>query len=453
MSWQEDYRRKVVSLEEAARQVRSGDHVGIGLGIGACSPDMIDAVLNRWEELRGVSMNDSVPVRPSRLYDLDFMLQLDGHINYNPSFGMPLTRRINESRLTDFYPEQSHDLGDRYAKWSDVYLCMITPPNKSGYVNLGLTNFYSMETIRAGRASGKLRVAIGEVNVNMPVIFGNNWLHVSEFDFFVEHPTKIPALNRAAPGEREKIVGRHVLKLIKDGDTIQMGIGAIPEAVVAGLEGKHGLGIHTEMFPIGLPQLIEKGIVTNEHKPFHKGVTTATFCIGDQGMYDYVNENPTCEFHPCYYTNNPAFIAQHPNVVAMNMGLLIDLSGQICSEGIGHRMISGTGGQLDFQIGAYHSKGGRAITLMSASRTTKDGNLLSSIVPELPLGSPVTVPRHYADYVVTEFGIARLRYKSRRQRAEALINIAHPDLREDLRAALRKNFFMPERTEQLRKAN
>ena len=355
---------------------------------------------------------------------------------------MPLTRRINESRFTDFYPEQSHDLGDRYAKWSDVYTCMVTPPNASGYVNLGLTNFYSMQAIREGRASGKLRVAIGEVNQNMPIIFGNNWLHVSEFDCFVENSTKIPALNRATPGEREKTLGRYALELINDGDTIQMGIGGIPEAVVAGLEGKRDLGVHTEMFPIGLPQLIEKGIVTNDKKPFHRGVTTATFCIGDQGMYDYVNENPTCEFHPCSYTNNPAFVAQHPSVVAINMGLLIDLSGQICSEGIGHRMVSGTGGQLDFQIGAYHSKGGRAITLMSSSRTSKDGQLISSIVPELPLGSPVTVPRHYADYVVTEYGIAHLRYKSRRQRAEALINIAHPDLREDLRASMRKNFFM-----------
>jgi 4-hydroxybutyrate CoA-transferase len=221
-----------------------------------------------------------------------------------------------------------------------------------------------------------------------------------------------------------------------------MGIGQIPEAVIAGLDGKHDLGVHTEMFPIGLPQLVEKGIVNNARKPFHAGVTTATFCIGDQSMYDYVHENPACEFYPCSYTNSPAFIAQHPNMVAMNMGLIIDLSGQIVSEGVGHRMVSGTGGQLDFQIGAFHSKGGRGITLMYSSRKSKEGNLISSIVPELPLGSPVTVPRHYADYVVTEYGVAHLRYKSRRKRAEALINIAHPDVREELRAALKRNFYM-----------
>lgn len=442
MNWRDDYKKKVVSFEEAAKQIRSGEMVGIGLGIGACSPAMYDAILDRWQELKDVTINDSVQVRPSKLYDPDFMLKLDGHINYHPSFGMPLTRKILETRFPDFYVEQSHDLGDRYARWSDVYICMVAPPNEQGWVNLGLTNFYSMEAIRQGKASGKLRIAIGEVNDQMPVIFGNNWLHISEFDFFVENSSKIPAVGRAAPGEREKKVGEYVLELIKDGDTLQMGIGQIPEAVIAGLEGKHDLGIHTELFPVGLPQLVEKGIVTNAMKPFHKGVTTATFCIGDQSMYDYVHENPACEFYPCSYTNSPAFIAQHPNMVAMNMGLIIDLSGQICSEGVGHRMVSGTGGQLDFQIGAFHSKGGKGISLMYSSRQSKEGKFISSIVPELPLGSPVTVPRHYADYVVTEYGVAHLRYKSRRQRAEALINIAHPDVREELRAALKQNFYM-----------
>lgn len=441
MDWKEEYKMKSGSMEDAAKRIQSGDTVGIGLGIGACSPDMFHAILDRWEELQDVSINDSVPVRPTKLYDFEFMKNLDGHINYNPSFGMPLTRKINETRFTDFYPEQSSDLGDRYAKWSDVFIAMVAPPNSRGYVNLGLTNFYTMQTIREGRASGKLRVAIAEVNDQMPVILGDNWMHVSEFDLFVENSTKIPAVGRTAPGEKEKTVGQVVLDLIKDGDNIQMGIGAIPEAVVAGMEGKHDLGVHTEMFPIGLPQLVEKGIVTNTKKSLHKGVTVATFCIGDTSMYEYVHENPSCAFHPCAYTNNPGFIAQFPNVVAMNMGLLIDFSGQICSEGIGHRMVSGTGGQLDFQIGAYHSKGGRGITLMYSSRTLKDGTLASSIVPELPLGSPVTVPRHYADYVITEYGVAHLRYKSRRQRAEALINIAHPDLRGELRKSMQKNFY------------
>jgi 4-hydroxybutyrate CoA-transferase len=186
---------------------------------------------------------------------------------------------------------------------------------------------------------------------------------------------------------------------------------------------------------------VKKGIVTNALKPFHKGVTVATFCIGDQGLYDYTNENPACEFYPASYTNNPAFIAQHPNMVAINMALFVDLSGQIYSEGLGHRMVSGTGGQLDFMIGSYYSKGGKGITLVSSSRKLKDGTLASSIVPEPPPGTPVTVPRTLANYVVSEYGIAHLKYKSRRQRAEALINIAHPDLRGELRKSLKKIFY------------
>ncbi len=441
MDWREEYKRKTVSFADATRQVRSGDFVGVGLAIGACSAAMYDSILDRGQELTNVTISDSVTVRPSRLYDFEFMLKLDGRINYHPCFGMPLTRKIIESGLTDFYPEQGHDLGDRYARWSDVYIAMVGPPNEKGFLNLGLTNFYTMEAVRLGKKLGKLRVAIAEVNDQMPVIFGNNWMHISEFDFFVENSTKIPIFERTAPGEKEKIIGEHVLELINDGDILQMGLGAIPEAVIAGLEGKHDLGVHSEMFPTALPQLVEKGIVTNNTKSLHQGVSTATVCLGDEGMYDYVHQNPTCRFDPASYTNNPALIAQHPNFVAMNMGLLVDLSGQIASEGLGHRMISGSGGQLDFMIGAYHSKGGKGITLFYSARQLKDGRLASSIVPEMPLGTPITVPRTYAHYVVTEYGVADLRYKSRRQRAEALINIAHPDLRGELRDSLKKNFY------------
>lgn len=441
MDWKDEYAKKVVSMEEAAKQVKSGDVVTTALGIGACSGPMYDAILNRHEELKGVRILDAVQVRPTKLYNPEFMASIDGSINYMPGFGIATIRAIHSTLQPDFLPITSADSGVKAGRITDVFICMVTPPNKQGYVNLGLTNFYSMQSIREGRASGKLRVAIGEVNDQMPTIFGDNWLHVSEFDFFVENSAPIPAFGRSAPGEREDKIAGYVLELINDGDTFQMGIGGIPEAVVAGLEGKHDLGVLTEMFPIGLPELIKKGIVTNDRKPFHRGVTVATFCMGDQGLYDYVNENPACEFYPASYTNNPAFIAQHPNMVAINMALMVDFSGQIASEGLGHRMISGTGGQLDFMIGSYYSKGGKGITLVSSSRKMKDGTLVSSIVPELPPGTPVTVPRTLADYVVTEYGIAHLKYKSRRERAEALINIAHPDLRGELRDSLKKNFY------------
>jgi 4-hydroxybutyrate CoA-transferase len=220
-----------------------------------------------------------------------------------------------------------------------------------------------------------------------------------------------------------------------------MGLGTIPEAVVAGLDGKHDLGIHTEMLPAGLGDLVARGIVTNNKKAIHKGVSMATFCMGDKELYDYVSENYSVELHPAGYTNHPITIAQNPNVVAINMGLLCDLTGQVVAEGFGHRHISGPGGQLDFAIGAYWSKGGKGITLITSARKLADGSLVSSIVPEFPPGSPVTVPRHYANYVITEYGIANLRGKSRRERAQALIAIAHPDFRDELRAKAREIFY------------
>ena len=227
MDWREEYKKKVVSFAEAAKQIKSGDFVGIGLAIGSCSPAMFDAILDRWKELKGVRICDSVAVRPSKLYDLEFMKGIDGHINFDPCFGTAASRKIIESRLPDYLPLMSSEGGDKYAKLSDVFICMVTPPNAHGFVNLGLTNFYHMQCIREGRASGKLRVAIGEVNDQMPTIFGNNWMHISEFDFFVENSTPMPKVGRAVPGEREKKIGEYVLELIQDGDTFQMGFGQI----------------------------------------------------------------------------------------------------------------------------------------------------------------------------------------------------------------------------------
>ncbi|NPV91375.1 MAG: acetyl-CoA hydrolase/transferase family protein [Firmicutes bacterium] len=441
MGWQEEYQRKIISMEAAAQMVRSGDNVATALGIGACSADFYNALLNRGGELTDVKFIDTVQVRPNKMYDPEFMAALEGRITHVPAFGMITIRKMHRAGLSDFYPATTTDAGAKMANKADFYIVMVTPPNRQGYVNLGLTNFYTSEAIRDGKPLGKMSVVVGEVNDQMPVIFGENWMHVSEFDHFVVNSTPIPAFNRGAPKEVEKRIGEYVLEMINDGDTIQMGLGGIPEAVVSGLEGKKDLGVLTEMLPIGLNQLVEKGIVTNARKPVHRGVTLATFCLGDQGLYDYARENPAVEFYPGSYTNNPAFIAQHPNMVAINMAMMADFSGQIASEGWGHRQVSGSGGQLDFMIGSYWSTGGRGITLMTAARQMPDGSLSSAIVPDLPPGTPITVPRTFAQYVVTEFGVASLKYKTRRERAEELISIAHPDLRGELRKSLKKVFY------------
>jgi 4-hydroxybutyrate CoA-transferase len=441
MNYVTEYKSKVVSIEEAARHIRSGDFVGTALALGAWSRELANAICARYGELEDVTLSDSLQMDPEIiLYNEEFLKMADGRINFCPGFGTALIRGINSKKLSDLYTIQGTDSGKKLAAVCDVWITQVTPPNKHGFVNLGLTNMWTMDTIRYGRASGKQRLTIGEVNDQQPIVYGENWHHVSEFDLFVENPHPMKVFKRAVPGEKEETIAKYILDLIDDGCTIQMGIGTIPEAVISHLGQKNDLGVVSEMFPTGLPQLIEQGVVTNQRKPFHKGVNVATFCLGDEDMYDYVTENPSCLFFPGSYTDNSAFIAQHPDFVAMNMAVMVDLSGQICSEGIGHKQISSPGGQLDFQMGAYQSTGGKAITVLTAARTI-NGKLVSSIVPELPPGTPVTVPRHYADYIVTEYGVAHIRCKSRRQRAEALIEVAHPDFREELREALKQNFY------------
>lgn len=441
-SVQEAYRKKLISLDEFAKLIKSGDNICTGLAIGGVSPDFHNAILARGDELENVTWADAVQVRPSKFYDVDTMSKLQGRINSKSLFVLNPARKISQSKVLDFVPIMGSDCAETiYKHFADVFAVMVTPPDKNGYVSLGLSNFYSHDVIMKGRENGRVRVIVGEVNDQMPVINGNNFIHISKFDYFVENSTPIPTFGRGQPSELEQTIGQYVLELINDGDTIQMGLGGIPEAVIAGLEGKHDLGVHTEMLPIGLGDLVKKGIVTNNQKVIHKGVSVACFCMGNTEMYEYARENRAVELYPASYTNNPIIIAKNPNMVAINMGLLIDLTGQIVAEGYGQRQISGTGGQLDFAIGAHWSPGGKGVTLITSARKLGDGSLVSSIVPEFPPGTPVTVPRHFANYVVTEYGIATLRGKSRRKRAEALIAIAHPDFRAELQKQAEKAFY------------
>ncbi|NLO20941.1 MAG: acetyl-CoA hydrolase/transferase family protein [Syntrophomonadaceae bacterium] len=441
VSVQEAYKRKLISVEGFAQLVKSGDNIATGLALGGVSPDLHNALLARADELENVSWGDAVQVRPSKLYDVETMSKLQGRINSKSFFVLATARKISQSKILDFIPVMGSDCAEIIYNWADVFAVMVSPPDKNGYVSFGLSNFFSSDVIGLGRKYGKIRTIVGEVNEQMPVINGGNFVHISEFDYFVENSSPIPVFGRGEPSAIEKTIGQYVLELIEDGDTIQMGIGMIPEAVIAGLDGKHDLGVHTEMVPMGLGELVEKGIVTNKKKVIHKGVTLATFCIGNSELYDYVANNRNVEFHPASYTNHPITIARNPNLVAINMGLLIDLTGQIVAEGYGHRQISGTGGQLDFAIGAHWSPGGKGITLITSARKLADGTMVSSIVPDLPAGSPITVPRHFANYVVTEYGIATLKGKSRRERAKALIAIAHPDLRAELSRQAEKAFY------------
>jgi 4-hydroxybutyrate CoA-transferase len=439
LNWKDSYQRKLITFEDAAKKVKSGDFVTTALGLGACSVDFFEAILDRYNELQNVSLSDSLQLHPSRLYDPVFMNHIKEHIQYVPAFGLASIRKMYGANC-DYLINNLSDSGDKLIRRGNVFICQVTPPDSRGYMNFGLCNDYSMEMME-NRKSGAMRMAIAQVNDQMPVVFGKNWIHVSEFDYLIEHSSTPQTYKRNPPTEVEKTIAGYVLELINDGDVIQMGLGGITESVFAGLENKHGLGVHSEMLPMGLPRMMEEGIIDNKSKPFDRGISVGTFCLGDEEMYQYVAENPAVELHPGYYVNQASRIAQIPNMLAVNNALLIDFSGQIAAEGLGHRMISGSGGQLDFVMGSYWSPGGKSVTLLRSARQGADGQLISSIVPGLPTGTPVTVPRTFANYVITEYGITDLRQKTRRERANALINIAHPDLRSELRREMEKVFY------------
>lgn len=438
----EYYKSRTISIEEAAKMVRSGDIVGTALGAGTSSQVMLNTILDRWEELENVQFYDAVQMAPHRLWDVEFARKAYGHINYvNGFIGAPI-RKVGEAHLADYRPQIGWQAPHLAAAKLTYFVRQVCPPNENGYINLGLDNFYTTAVLREGRENGVLRIAVAEVNENMPIVFGDNWVHISEFDYFVENNTPIPTYPmRPEPTESEKTIGGYIGDMIKDGDCIQMGIGGITEAILARLDGKKHLGIHTEMVPPSLVDLVNKGIVDNSQKVMHKGITTATFIAGDQALYDYSRENPAVGLYMGSVGNDPRYIAQNPNVVAINQALQVDFTGQISVESMGQRQISGSGGQPDFQMGALWSKGGRAFTVLRAATKKKDGTLVSNIVPAFLPGTIASVPRYLADYIVTEYGIAHLKYKSMRERCMALIEIAHPDLRAELRETANKVLF------------
>jgi 4-hydroxybutyrate CoA-transferase len=437
MTWQEEYQSKCVTVEEAVKQVKSGDVVGFGLAVGAPTAHLVDALLDRADELRGVRILDSVPVRTMRLFDTGFMESVKESFTYSSVLFNPVNRALTKTRNIDYQSINSSDAGIRYGEVCNVAMVSVCPP-EAGMVNLGLTNFYSPEMIKGAD------VVIAEVNDQMPMVYGENWMELSDFDYFVEHSSPIPEFKRKGePSELENAIAENVASMIKDGDCIQMGVGTLPEAIIRLLrdKGKKDLGVHTEMLPMGLPDLVREGIVTNNCKRVFTGKTMASFCMGDHDMYEFAERNSDCLFYPTSFVNAPFMLREIDNLVAINMDLEVDLMGQLNAERVDFRMIGATGGQLDFVIGAAWSNGGKAINVLPSTRKLNNGEVVSTIVPQLSAGGLVTVPHMYTQFVATEYGIADLYFKSMRERAEALINIAHPDFREELREEAKKILY------------
>ena len=313
----------------------------------------------------------------------------------------------------------------------DVFAFTCSPPDERGYVSIGLSCDYGWQAAKSAKT------VIAEVNPNMPRTFGESFIHVTDIDGFLLSWEPLPEAKPPRITEEDKKIGKYIADLVHDGDCLQLGIGAVPDAVCSFLGDKKNLGLHSEMFSDGVLPLFEKGVINGSCKQRDVGRACVTFLMGSRKLYDFVNNNPMIQMMPVDVCNNPAIISQNDNVVSINSCVQVDLQGQVCAEAIGLKQISGIGGQMDFVRGANLSKGGRSIIALHS--TTKDESE-SKIVTTITTGGPVTTSRCDVNYIVTEYGVAQLRGQTLRERAKRLIAIAHPKFRAELAEEYAKRF-------------
>jgi len=433
MSWKAEYKKRLCSHEEAAKVVKSRDRLLTPLGLGEPTTAMMDAIADRKDELKDVQYISALVFHPYKIFAPEYKKTFD----MKCGFYNQLTMWQHEEGISYFMPIQSSSVGVVCKKRQEVdprrmvIVTQVSPPDDHGYVSLGLDLFFTPDVIDQGA------VVIGEVNPKVPHTYGNSHYHVSRFEKLVEidEPLFCPPLPE--PSEVHKKIAANVVSLLRDRDCLQVGIGAVPGQIskLIAHSGLKDLGIHTEMAPMGTRQLVEKGVVTGKYKTTHTNKMTMAFAFGDQELYDFLGNNPMVEFYCASYSNSIPLLCQEKNLVAINGSVEVDLVGTIASESFGDSMRSGPGGQLDFVIGSYWSEGGRGINILPS---TAHGGTISRIVPYLKEGARVTVPRHYAQYVVTEWGIANLAPLDEKERALELIKIAHPKFRDELLQAAKK---------------
>lgn len=425
LAFMSDYRRrlldKTVSAEEALSHIASGSTIYCG-----CCAQEPRALLSGISGLSGRVRDLSVRMTMG-LCNYDFLQDpsYKNLLTVESAFFMSPARRSQGEGITSFTPVNLHEMGRLTRRRPpDVFLCTVSPMDRHGYFRASLSLIHEKELFE------QARMVIVEVNPHFPLVGGETEVHIDAVDYVVESDLPLLCLPRSIPGPAEETIGEYVSGLVKDGDTIQLGVGNIPDAVSASFINKHDLGVHTEMLTSGIVDLVEAGVITNRKKNFHRGKIVATFIYGDQRLYDFVDENPSVELFRSSVVNNPYVVAQNDNMVSINTALAVDLTGQVSSEGIGTLHFSGTGGQCDMATGANHSRGGRSIIALHS--TAKGGNL-STISTVLAPGSAVTLSRNCVDYVVTEYGVAELVGCSVRERVLRLISVAHPDFRAELK--------------------
>ncbi|MDD4549342.1 MAG: acetyl-CoA hydrolase/transferase C-terminal domain-containing protein, partial [Syntrophomonadaceae bacterium] len=428
MSWMEEYRKKLVTADEAVKVVKSGDWVEYAFGV--CSANELDAALSRRkDELLDVKIRCDIGSYPHYTLDVD---PTHEHFCWNSWHVAGYDRKHINNGLY-YIPMKFHEcpvMTRNDCDPTNVFMATVSPMDKHGYFSFGAG------CPSAWAAVEKSQYVILEVNTNMPRVLGGNQesIHISQVDYVFESSNfEMPILPDVAPNETEQQIAEHIIKRLYDGCCIQLGIGGIPNAMGAMIAESDlkDLGVHTEMYVDAYVKMSKAGKVTGAKKNLDKYKQVFSFAMGSKELYDFIDDNPSTIAYSVDYTNNPHIVAQLDNFVSINACIEVDLFGQVCAESVGTRHISGTGGQLDFVEGAYKSKGGQSFVCMTSTFNSKNG-VVSRIKPILTPGAIVTDPRTATHMIVTEYGIANMKGKSTWERAEALIAIAHPDFRDEL---------------------
>ncbi len=438
MGWLSLYEPKKVTADEAVGVLKSGYRIFV---TGNCSvpQHLMEALSRRAPDLSGLKLIQVLTVGKA-----DYAKpELAAHLRVNSLFiSANIRDAVNEGRA-DFTPVFLSEIPELFKSGRlplDVALIQVSPPDRRGYCS------YGVEVGVTKTAADSAKIVIAEVNPRMPRTLGDSFIHVSKIDYVVEVDYPLPEVVMARSSVEQDAIANHLAAFIPDGATLQMGIGGIPDAVLKKLHNHKHLGVHTELFSDGVVDLVEAGVITNERKSFHPGKIIAGFVIGTQRLYDFVDDNPIVELHPTEYVNDPFNIAKNRKMVSINSAIEVDLTGQVCADSIGPAFYSGVGGQVDFVRGAARSEGGMPIIAMPS--TAKDGTL-SRIVPNLTPGAGVTTSRNDVHYIATEYGVADLYGRTIRERAQQLVEIAHPKFRAELAEAAEKlyhvtQFFVPD---------
>lgn len=421
---------KFVTAAEAVTHIQDGDRVVLAHSTGE-PKSLVKAMCDNYMAYNNVEVCHMLALGPCEYTKPE----MKGHLWHNALFAGPGSRKAIDENRADFVPNFFYEAPKLFRQGYlpvDVAMVTVSPPDKHGYCTLGISVDYTREAVDSAR------VVLAQVNKNMPRTFGDTLVHIDDIDYAVEIDDELYGMEPGANSELDAKIGANCASLIRDGAVLQLGIGGIPNAVLAELKGKNDMGIHSEMLSDGILELIRNGNITNKKKTLHPGKSVVTFLYGSKDLYAYVDDNPSVEFYPVDYVNDPFVIAKNDNMVSVNSALSVDLMGQIVADNVSKtRHQSGAGGFVDFVRGATSSKGGIS---MVALPSTAMGGKASRIVPELDAGRPVTLSRFESFYIVTEYGAALMRGQNLRQRARNLIGISHPDFRDEMIEYYEKRF-------------